>query len=125
MSVATELFAGAALPLLLDVHGEEFAVVPAGGEPVTVMGLVGLEELKTIVNERGRFQVRERRFSLLADSTSRFGGVDALERNATITYGDESWAIRGTDNKGDGAVVAIGHIDAPEQRAAAGRLARN
>lgn len=125
MSVATELFAGASLPLLLDTHGEEFVVCPLNADKVTVTGLVGMEELKTVVTERGREQVRERRFSIVMDSASRFGGVDALERNAVIEYGGERWAVRGMDNKGDGALVAIGHIAAIEQRARQGQRERN
>lgn len=125
MSVATELFAGASLPLLLDTHGEEFVVIVAGRGRVPVTGLVGLEELKWIPTERGREQVRERRFSIVADSASRFGGVAALERNAVVEYAGERWAIRGIDNKGDGALVAIGHIGLVEQRSSAGRVERN
>lgn len=124
MSVASELFAGASFPLLLDVHGEEFVVTPLNGEPVTLTGLVGLEELKTITSEQGRSQVRERRFSIVRDSASRFGGVAAIERNAIVEYAGEEWAVRGLDNKGDGAVVLIGHNSAIEQRARGGHRQR-
>jgi hypothetical protein len=113
MSIHSDLVAGGGSPLLLDTHGETVTVRLKNATPVTLTALVGRERTVEKTTPEGRRKiVKERRVTFTTDAASRFGGVEGLPMNATVTYAGTDYAVSEKPSELNGMVAVVLHTSA-------------
>ena len=91
-----------ALQQLADVCGDEVFYTPAGGTPVSVVAIVGLESSEEVEDTRGRHIVRRRDVTIRTDEDAPGGGVEVPAENATFTINEVEYAVSGIVMQGNG-----------------------
>jgi hypothetical protein len=87
------MFAGSALEVLFDHHGESVTYTPAQGVAVAVTAVVGAEKIETIFQGDRRIKRRKRTATISVDAASSYGGVASPALSATVTIGTLIYAV--------------------------------
>lgn len=106
MSIHSELIAGAATPLLMDVAGESLTFnVKGQAAPITVTALIGPERSVEKRDSTERKIVRQRRVTITNDPTGRHGGLAEVLLNATVTYNGVDYSVGEKPAELDGTIA--------------------
>jgi hypothetical protein len=102
MSLHSTYFGSAGIGQLLRAQGEPIELAPKNGDADTMTALVASEESDAQVSdERGRKNIRKRKFTITKDPTSEFGGAVDPQENAVVTYATIDYAVRSRQDCGD------------------------
>ncbi len=100
MSLHSTLHAAAGLGQLFRAQGESIAYIDAAGSSTPLTALVGDKRaVRKDGKATGSVYEHERTFTITRDAASPFGGVANPQKNATITFGTESYAITGIESQ--------------------------